>query len=178
MKRWNCATATRSAISARASPRPSPPSTARFSTPWPDMDAEDQIALDRAMIDLDGTPNKKPARRQCDPRRVACQRQRRPLQASGLPLYRYVGGDGSAHVAGADDEHHQWRRSRRQSDRLSGIHDPAGRRSVLPRSAAHGCRSVPHPQSGAQEGRPQYQCRRRRRLSRPIFRRPKRRSSS
>ena len=34
-----------------------------------------------------------------------------------------------AHPAGADDEHRQWRRARRQPDRHPGIHDHAGRRA-------------------------------------------------
>ena len=43
---------------ARACSRPSRPSTARSSTRIGGMDAEDQIAIDEAMIELDGTPNK------------------------------------------------------------------------------------------------------------------------
>jgi enolase len=46
-------------------------------------------------------------------------------EASAMPLYRYVGGP-CACPAGADDEHHQWRRSCRQPDRHPGIHDHAG----------------------------------------------------
>ncbi len=40
---------------------------------------------------------------------------------------------GGAHAARAADEHRQWRRPCRQSHRLPGIHDHAGRRADLPR---------------------------------------------
>ncbi len=43
------------------------------------------------MIELDGTPNKSPARRQRDSRRLARRRQGR-RRSLLLPLYRYIGG--------------------------------------------------------------------------------------
>jgi len=55
------------------------------------MEAEDQIALDRTMIELDGTPNK--ARFGANAIlgvSLACAKA--AAEASGLPLYRYVGG--------------------------------------------------------------------------------------
>lgn len=55
------------------------------------MDAEDQIALDRAMIDLDGTTNK--ARLGANAiLGVSLANAKAAADASGLPLYRYVGG--------------------------------------------------------------------------------------
>jgi enolase len=55
------------------------------------MDAEDQIALDRTMIDLDGTPNK--ARLGANAiLGVSLANAKAAADASGLPLYRYVGG--------------------------------------------------------------------------------------
>jgi enolase len=55
------------------------------------MDAEDQIALDRAMIDLDGTANK--ARLGANAiLGVSLANAKAAADASGLPLYRYVGG--------------------------------------------------------------------------------------
>jgi enolase len=55
------------------------------------MDAEDQIAIDRAMIELDGTPNK--ARLGANAiLGVSLATAKAAAQASGLPLYRYVGG--------------------------------------------------------------------------------------
>jgi len=55
------------------------------------MDAEDQIAIDRAMIALDGTPNK--ARLGANAiLGVSLAAAKATAEASGLPLYRYVGG--------------------------------------------------------------------------------------
>ena len=104
-----------------------------------------------------------PARRQRDPRRVAGGREGRRggARPAALSLRRRHLG---AAAAGADDEHHQWRRACRQSDRLPGIHDHAGRRGELRRRAAHGRRGVPDPEEGAARRRPQHQCRRRGRL--------------
>jgi len=82
---------------------------------------------------------------------------------AALPLCRRRIG---ARAAGADDEHHQWRRACRQPDRLPGIHDHAGRRAELsPRRVRMGVGNLPHAQEGAApERRPQHQCGRRRRL--------------
>ncbi len=94
------------------------------------LDAEEQTKIDEAMIALDGTPNKgrlganailgvslavaKAAAQSCEHAALSlCRRHQR------------------ARVARADDEHHQWRRACRQSDRLPGIHDHAGRRARL-----------------------------------------------
>jgi enolase len=55
------------------------------------LDAEDQLKIDQAMIDLDGTPNK--ARLGANAiLGVSLAVARAAAQASGLPLYRYVGG--------------------------------------------------------------------------------------
>ncbi len=56
-----------------------------------DFDAEEQIMLDRTMIALDGTPNK--ARLGANAiLGVSLAAAKAAAQASGLPLYRYVGG--------------------------------------------------------------------------------------
>ncbi len=56
-----------------------------------DMDAEDQIAVDRAMIALDGTPNK--ARLGANAiLGVSLAVAKAAAESTGLPLYRYVGG--------------------------------------------------------------------------------------
>ncbi len=61
-----------------------------------DSDAEDQIAIDRAMIDLDGTPNK--ARLGANAiLGVSLAVAKAAAASAGLPLYRYVGGP-NAHV--------------------------------------------------------------------------------
>ena len=56
-----------------------------------DMDAEDQIAIDKAMIALDGTPNK--ARLGANAiLGVSLAVAKAAADSCGLPLYRYVGG--------------------------------------------------------------------------------------
>lgn len=60
------------------------------------MDAEDQLAIDRTMIELDGTENK--ARLGANAiLGVSLAAAKAAAQEAGLPLYRYVGGAG-AHV--------------------------------------------------------------------------------
>ncbi len=60
------------------------------------MEAEDQIRIDRTMIDLDGTPNKKRLGANAI-LGVSLAVAKAAAEAAGLPLYRYVGGAG-AHV--------------------------------------------------------------------------------
>ena len=61
-----------------------------------DSDAEDQIAIDRAMIELDGTPNK--ARLGANAiLGVSLAVAKAAAASAGMPLYRYVGGP-NAHV--------------------------------------------------------------------------------
>lgn len=61
-----------------------------------DMEAEEQIAIDKAMIDLDGTPNK--ARLGANAiLGVSLAVSKAAAESSRLPLFRYVGGP-SAHV--------------------------------------------------------------------------------
>lgn len=61
-----------------------------------DMEAEEQIAIDKAMIDLDGTPNK--ARLGANAiLGVSLAVAKASAESSRLPLFRYVGGPG-AHV--------------------------------------------------------------------------------
>jgi len=55
------------------------------------LDAEDQLQIDQAMIDLDGTANKSRLGANAI-LGVSLASARAAAQASGLPLYRYVGG--------------------------------------------------------------------------------------
>ncbi len=55
------------------------------------MDAEDQIALDQTLLELDGTPNKKRLGANAI-LGVSLANAKAAAQATGLPLYRYVGG--------------------------------------------------------------------------------------
>jgi len=58
------------------------------------MDAENQIALDRTLIDLDGTANKSRLGANAI-LGVSLATAKAAAEASGLPLYRYVGGAGA-----------------------------------------------------------------------------------
>lgn len=58
------------------------------------MDASDQIALDSALIDLDGTPNKAELGANAI-LAVSLATARAAADAHGLPLYRYLGGVGA-----------------------------------------------------------------------------------
>ena len=60
------------------------------------MEAEDQIALDRVMIEQDGTPNKGRLGANAI-LGVSLATAKAAAQAAGLPLYRYIGGT-FAHV--------------------------------------------------------------------------------
>ena len=55
------------------------------------MDVEDQVVLDRTMIDLDGTPNKSRLGANAI-LGVSLAAAKAAAEESGLPLYRYVGG--------------------------------------------------------------------------------------
>ena len=55
------------------------------------MEGEDQIAIDRAMIELDGTPNKSRLGANAI-LGVSLAAAKAAAEAAGLPLYRYVGG--------------------------------------------------------------------------------------
>ena len=101
------------------------------------MDAEDQVKIDETMIDARRHAEQGAARRQRHPRRLARRRQgrrrrRRRCRSTAMSAARTARA-----AAGADDEHRQWRRACRQSDRLPGIHDHAGRRAdASPRRCA------------------------------------------
>jgi len=89
------------------------------------MDAQAQAKIDETMIALDGTPNKSRlgANAVLGVSLALAKAAAAAKRAVALSLCRRHRG---AAPAGADDEHRQWRGARRQSDRLSGIHDHAG----------------------------------------------------
>ena len=91
MRRSSCATATTSAISARASEARSRPSTARSSMHCPAWTAEAQVKIDETMIALDGTPNKGRLGANAI-LGVSLAAAKAAAAANHLPLYRYVGG--------------------------------------------------------------------------------------
>ena len=127
------------------------------------MDSEQQVQIDQVMIDLDGTPNKSRlgANAILGVSLAVAKASAELLRHAAVSLCRrHLGAD----AAGADDEHHQWRRACRQPDRLPGIHDHAGRRQTFRGGAALRLGDFPHAARRIEEGRPQHQCRRRGRL--------------
>ena len=113
------------------------------------MDAGEQAAIDRRMIELDGTDNKggSGANALLGVSLAAAHAAARRGAAAALPLARRSSSAAArAGDAGADDEHHQRRRARQQQPRHPGVHDPAGRRAELPRGAALRRRDIPHPE--------------------------------
>jgi hypothetical protein len=111
------------------------------------MEAEDQVRLDRAMIALDGTPNK--ARLGANAIlgvSLAVAKAAAEAEFAALPLCRRRQGQ---HSAGSDDEHRQRRRPCRQPDRLPGIHDFAVGRAELQGMPALWCGNFPHPEGPA-----------------------------
>jgi enolase len=106
------------------------------------MDAEDQRRIDEALIELDGTENKGRlgANAILGVSLATAKASADLVGPAALPLCRRRLGP---HPADADDEHHQRRRSRRQSDRHPGVHDPADRRRDLLGGPAHGFGDLP-----------------------------------
>ena len=90
------------------------------------MDAEDQRRIDHMLIELDGTENK--ARLGANAILGVSLAIAKAAARAASRLHRYLGGVQARVSADADDEHRQWRRPRRQSDRHAGIHDHADRR--------------------------------------------------
>ena len=84
-------------------------------------DVFDQVALDKAMIALDGTKNKSNLGANAISGR--CQSCCRRTWHAALPLRRR---HECKNVARSDDEHRKWRFSLRCPDSFPGIHDTAG----------------------------------------------------
>ena len=127
------------------------------------LDAEDQLEIDETMIALDGTPNKSRLGANAI-LGVSLAVAKAAAEASGLPLYRYIGGtmprvlptpmmnivNGGAHADNPIDF---------QEFMILPVGAP-----TLQRSAALGRRNLPRAESRAEEGRPEHQRRRRGRL--------------
>ena len=140
-RRSSCATATASATAARACSRPSRNVEETIAPEIDGMEASEQAAIDQALLELDGTPNKSALGANAI-LGVSLAVARAAADDAGLPLYAYLGGVGRAPAAGADDERHQRRRARRQRPRLPGVHARAGRRRLAsPKRCAWASRS-------------------------------------
>ncbi len=172
-KRSSCATATPSAIAARACCNAvqqrrgdDRARAARASTP------PTRSRMDHALIELDGTPNKSKPRRQRDPRRVDGHVRARPRRSSACRSIRYLGGplartlpvpmmnilNGGAHATNTVDFQEY-------------MVVPVGARDVL-RGAAHGRRGIPRAEESAREAQAEHRRRRRGRFrARPQERR-------
>ncbi len=123
--------------------------------------------LDRAMIDLDGTPNKSRLGANAI-LGVSLAAARASAADAGQPLYEYVADlAGIGHAvgpAGADDERPERRRARRQLGRLPGVHGRPGRRVFLRRGPPRRHRGLSRAQGHPEGPRPQHRGRRRGRL--------------
>ena len=86
---------------------------------------DDQRAVDQCMLDLDGTDNKS---RLGANALLAISLDGKSRCAVERRFAAYTSWR-QHDDAGADDEHHQWRRACRQQRRHPGVHDPAGRRT-------------------------------------------------
>ena len=143
--------------------RPWPTSTARSPSSSTGFDALDQRAVDLAMIDADGTPNKGRlgANAILGVSLATARAAADELGPAALPLR---GRGRRPRAAGADDERGQRRRPRRQLHRPPGVHDHAGRGGLVRRGPAVGGRDLPRPGRGAARPRPVHRGGRRGRL--------------
>jgi enolase len=93
-----------------------------------DIDACDQLTVDKAMLALDGTKNKAKLGANAI-LAVSLATAKAAASQLGQPLFKYLGGTQREGSASADDEHPQRRRAQRCADRFPGIH---GRAEGLP----------------------------------------------
>ena len=125
-------------------------------------DAANQSAIDRTLIELDGTENKSKLGANATARRLArdCARGRRGQRRAALSLSQ----SRRARDAGADDERAQRRAACGLQRRHAGVHDHADRCAQYRRSDPHGLGSLSRAGRGAEEARAFDQRRRRRRI--------------
>ncbi len=90
-------------------------------------EAEHQGAIDRLMISIDSTHNKSKLGANAI-LAVSMAVARAAADSQQTPLYRYLGRCQRVPVAGADDEHPERRRARRQFRGPARVHDRAVRR--------------------------------------------------
>ena len=101
------------------------------------MPIADQAAIDRRLIELDGTPNK--ARLGGNATiAVSMAALHAAAAARGEPLWRVVAEGGRGHSADADDPDFWRRRACRPAGRHPGFPDRAGRRRLVRRGAGNG----------------------------------------
>ena len=84
----------------------------------------DQVAIDKMLIDLDGTPNKsRLGANAILGASLACAKA--AAESLGASLYSYIGGDQRQDAACAHDEHPKRRRPCHQQRGDPGVHDHA-----------------------------------------------------
>ena len=105
------------------------------------LDATDQTAIDQAMLDLDGTPNKSVLGANAI-LGASMATAHAAASACGLPLYKYLGGPNSKVLPVPMMKRSQWWIALGCSHRRSGIHDHANWSTILPRSFAYGLRNI------------------------------------
>ena len=66
-----------------------------------EFDVDEQVAIDKRLIELDGTAFKE----KLGANAARCSRAR---AAAGLPLYKYLGGPNAKKLPVPNDERHQW----------------------------------------------------------------------
>ena len=117
------------------------------------LDARDQRALDLAMIELDGTPNKSRlgANAVLGVSLAAAKAAADDAERAAVPLDRR---HERASAARAVDERRQRRRPCAELTRLSGVHARARRRGELLRGAPDRRRDLPCPQGPTEGARP------------------------
>ena len=106
------------------------------------MDPSDVYAVDRAMIQADGTKDKSNLGANAI-LAVSIASARAAASALQIPLYRFLGGANGKQTSTSYDEHLKRRRSCSKYRRCAGIYDHAGRRSKFQRRTALVCRSIP-----------------------------------
>ena len=102
-------------------------------------------AMDRAMIALDGTPNKAKLGANAI-LAVSLATAKAAAMQVGSAAFQIPRRTERQGAAGADDEHHQRRRALGCAGRFPGVHDHAQRRADLLRSVARGMRDFPRAQ--------------------------------
>ena len=105
------------------------------------MDATEQSFVDKTLVDLDGTENKVAARRQCGPA-VSLAVAKAAAEESGLPLHRYLGGQGNGDAGAMMNVSTAGTRGQRLDMQEFMIVPVASRRSARRCAAARGIHAL------------------------------------
>ena len=127
------------------------------------VQATDQAAVDRTLIELDGTPNKGRLGANAI-LAVSLAVAHAAAVSKRVGLYRYLGGDQAAVLPVPMFNLLNGGRHAGRLDGISGVHGHAGGGLLVLGRTPHGGRGLPGPQEGHQGPWPQHERRRRRRL--------------